>query len=556
MPISRSQLTASAISWREILLVGLLGLLLYLYVFGPATLNPTHYAWMMKDDPAQHYLGWQFFRNEPWHWPLGHISRIGIPEGTSIVFTDSIPLLALLFKPFSGLLPAEFQYFGLWILACYLLTGFYALRLAGHFIDSPAQRVVVACFFLLSPPLHLRGYGHEALMAQWLLLAGMDVYLGGWQWRRWLALVLVAALVHPYLLLMTLGLLFAANVQALWLTHNPRPKTLAWQNLVIFIALTVTIAAAGHIGSGRAMAGEGYGFFSMNMASLLSPVLSGSRFFRDFATATEGQYEGFVYLGAGVIFLGIMALAFSLPRRQEIQPPSQLRQPAQFLPRLIWPLAIVAFVFWLLALSNHVTLLESSLFTVPLPDAVLNLLSVFRASGRFGWPAFYLLTLGILVVVSRCLPARLALGVLIAALVLQIGDLSGQHRKLRNLIRTRAQWVTPLQSPQWTVLAARADTLLILPPHPAMEIIYMPFAHLAATHGLATNAAHTARVDPARIQAFGQGIAKALAQGGYNPRTLYVMPQREGIANVPPALVGSIIELDGYFVLPPGLPRP
>lgn len=551
MPPARHLSTPAAVSWRENLTVGVLGVLVYLYLFGPATLNPVNYAWMLQGDPAQHYLGWQFFRNEPWQWPLGHITRLGMPAGTGIVFTDSIPLLALLLKPFSGLLPAEFQYFGLWMLACYLLTGYFALRLLGRFTDHRALRIVAASFFLLSPPLLLRGYGHEALMAQWLLLAGIDACLHGWQWPRWLVLVLVAALVHPYLLLMVLGLLLAANLQAV--AGEPRRLLLkrAGQNVLILGSLVAVLVAAGHFSAKGSLAGEGYGFFSMNMAALVDsetePKFGHARLVPDIPAATQGQYEGFLYLGGGMLALGLIAIGLLLAR---LGPP----MPRQAHP--LWPLVAVAGLFWLLALSNQVTLGGWHLFTLPLPQSLLDLLSVFRASGRLGWLAFYLITLGILAVIVRRLPARVALGVLTVALLLQAVDLASHYRGLRKAIHARTQWVTPLQSPQWQAFAADAERLLILPPHPRMEDLYIPFAHLAAAHGLATNAAHTARIEPARIEAFGQGLANTLARGGYDPRTLYVIPQREGLAHVPPALAGQLVELDGYHVLPPGLAHP
>jgi hypothetical protein len=550
MPPACHPSTPAAVSWREGLPVACLGVLAYLYLFGPATLNPLNVAWMLQGDPAQHYLGWQFFRNEPWHWPLGRITRLGIPEGTGIVFTDSIPLLALLLKPFSAFLPAEFQYFGLWMLACYLLTGYFALRLLGPFTENRALRIAAASFFLLSPPLLLRGYGHEALMAQWLLLAGIDACLRGWQWPRWFVLVLVAALVHPYLLLMMLGLLCAANLQAGLVEPGGLMKR-ARQNAVILAGLVVVLFAAGHVGIKGSLAGEGYGFFSMNLAALVDsetePNFGHARLVPDIPAATQGQYEGFLYLGGGMILLGVLAIGLMLAR---IGPAA----PARATP--VWPLIAVAAVFWLLALSNEITFARWHLFTVPLPSALLDLLSIFRASGRLGWPAFYLVTLGILVVIVRRLPARVALGALLAALLLQVVDLGSHYRGLRKAIEARTHWVTPLQSPQWQSLAAGADRLLILPPHPRMEDLYIPFAHLAAAHGLATNAAHTARVEPARIEADGRGLGASLAHGGYDPRTLYVMPQREGLAHVPPALAGRLLELDGYHVLPPGLAFP
>ena len=78
---------------------------------------------MYQDDPATHFLGWHFFRNEPWHLPLGLNWAYGMEMSSSIVYTDSIPLLALIFKPFSNYLPTLFQYTGLWILICFALQG-------------------------------------------------------------------------------------------------------------------------------------------------------------------------------------------------------------------------------------------------------------------------------------------------------------------------------------------------------------------------------------------------------------------------------------------------
>ena len=73
-------------------------------------------------DLTQHYLGWVFYRKSPWHFPLGLVEGI-YSQPVSIVYTDSIPLFALLFKILSPLLPANFQYFGLFELLSYALMG-------------------------------------------------------------------------------------------------------------------------------------------------------------------------------------------------------------------------------------------------------------------------------------------------------------------------------------------------------------------------------------------------------------------------------------------------
>ena len=51
-----------------------IGCLIFLYRFGFDILDPMNINWLMQhDDLAQHYLGWLFFRNEPWGFPLGKI---------------------------------------------------------------------------------------------------------------------------------------------------------------------------------------------------------------------------------------------------------------------------------------------------------------------------------------------------------------------------------------------------------------------------------------------------------------------------------------------------
>jgi hypothetical protein len=534
----------------EVLVISLLALLLYLHLFGWATLDPRQFTWMLHNDSAQHYLGWQFFRSEPWQWPPGRISGFGISGGSNIVFTDSIPLLALFLKPFSGWLAAQFQYFGLWILSCYLLSGYFGLRLLARYTRDPALRLAGACFFILSPPLLLRGYGHESLMAHWLLLAGIDTCLDGWNWRRWLSWSAIAALCHPYLLLMVLGLMAASATSAVWIDKTLRPTVLLLQGIGISLVLLLLMGLAGHFSNSGPLHAEGYGYFNMNILSLLDPLLGWSRYLRqrpvhpDYANLGNfGQYEGFLYLGAGMIVLAIMALALHLMRPQPLA-------------QRYWPLAAVGLLYWLLALSNVISFAELRLFTLPLPDALYRALSIFRASGRLGWPAFYLIHLGVLLLVLHHLPTRSALAVLLAALALQLADQSDKHREFRGLIRQRMAWTSPLQSPQWNTLAQRADALVIVSPLPDMTQAYIPYAELAARYRLATNAANIAHAGTQGVASYGASVAVALENSQYDPRSIYVFLQPDAAHRLPPAWQPHLLTLDGVLLLPPGLPLP
>lgn len=48
---------------------------------------------------------------------------INYPQGAAVTYTDSVPLLAILFRLLSPILPTTFQYFGLYTLCCYILQG-------------------------------------------------------------------------------------------------------------------------------------------------------------------------------------------------------------------------------------------------------------------------------------------------------------------------------------------------------------------------------------------------------------------------------------------------
>jgi hypothetical protein len=91
------------VSWLFAMAAVLIGLAGFLLITGGRIVWPTYVTWLARGDPAQSWLGWQFFRQAPLvQWPLGANPALGLDLGNTVVFTDSIPLLALLFKPFSG----------------------------------------------------------------------------------------------------------------------------------------------------------------------------------------------------------------------------------------------------------------------------------------------------------------------------------------------------------------------------------------------------------------------------------------------------------------------
>jgi hypothetical protein len=92
-----------------------LGIISFVIIYGIKVINPLYTDWLLGNgDLSQHYLGWEFFRKCEWIFPIGMTNKLAYPTETSVIFTDSIPVFAVIFKLFRSILPDRFQYFGIW----------------------------------------------------------------------------------------------------------------------------------------------------------------------------------------------------------------------------------------------------------------------------------------------------------------------------------------------------------------------------------------------------------------------------------------------------------
>src|SRR3989338_897224 len=152
----------------------LIGIAVFIFVTGGKILWETNSSWLMVGDASQHWLGWQFFRHTPiFQWPLGANPSYGMNISSSIVYSDSIPLFAFLFKPLSSMLPEAFQYFGLWILLCFCLQAYFSWKILSLFTEDKWQLIIGCVFFTIAPVCLFRINIHMALFGQWVILAGL-----------------------------------------------------------------------------------------------------------------------------------------------------------------------------------------------------------------------------------------------------------------------------------------------------------------------------------------------------------------------------------------------
>ena len=156
-------------TWVLLLLGAVLGLAAFLCLYGTAPLNPTNDTWIWygydETDIHQHYAGWLGFRNSSWQFPLAQADALAYPAGAgvNISFTDSLPWVSVLFKLLAPVLPAQFQWFGLYELACFVLQGMAAALVLGLFLYELMPLAAGTGLVAYSPLLIARAFRPEAL---------------------------------------------------------------------------------------------------------------------------------------------------------------------------------------------------------------------------------------------------------------------------------------------------------------------------------------------------------------------------------------------------------
>jgi hypothetical protein len=501
-------------------LAGLIGGIFFGVLVGSRVLSPTSVEWTLQLDWQHHFMGWHFFRNEPWHWPPGRIEGYFAPVGTSIGFTDSIPLAALALKPIAGLLPMPFQYLGLWLLLCFVLQGVMGALITSMWTPNAGLQIAGGCLFIVVPTL-LGRVGHPALASHWLLLWAIWLYIRESYrpapWFMFLSLGLIAGLIHPYLAAMTMLIVAALAVRRL----IERGRGIATR--VVTAAAPVVASGAGlligwwcsgllSLSSGTDLASSGLTQYSMN---LLGPFASAgwSRLIPRLTVASELQdFEGFQYFGVGIFLLLLCALVLAVWHRG-----------------LSWrasaPLLVAVVLSGIYALSPRITLGSRVLvdYTTPLMDQV----SMFRATGRFFWPTTYaLVTCALWLVVAR-LGARVAFGVLTAVIALQVTDLSEYYKFLWDTARSDQFHVRsfPLQDRRWHEVLPFYRQMHLYPPEhcgPAPLPLMQP-AYLAGLYGLSINTGHVARVNRESIRLYCQQLGRDFDAGLFRDDSIYLL---------------------------------
>ncbi|GEN10531.1 hypothetical protein SAMN05443572_103299 [Myxococcus fulvus] len=507
----------------------LLGVLWFVALGGARALDPTYLDWLGWGDWTKSILGWWFFREAPWGLPLGRTPGYMAPLTTTVGFTDSTPWVSLVLKPFSGWLPQDFQFIGLWLASCLALQGFMGVKLMALFTPRASHQLLGAALFVLAPVLVFR-FGHDALCAHWMLTAMLWLHLrprpdarSAWRTLRGALLInVLAAGVHPYLTVMVLALSTALLVSMAW-----QEKHLSWRQAALAflggcLAVGAVFVAFGYVGQDVRGGAQGFGVYSADMLALINPM--GWSRVLPWLPARSGQYEGFGYLGTGVLVLALIAL---------LGKPSVWWPQARARVRAHGPLLTAVGLLALLAFSTTMTLGGTTVVSMrKVAEPFMPVLGMFRASGRFIWPLHYVVLTGILALVAwrwRERPAVIT-SVLVGALLIQVVD----TEELWAQQRFRSAPWPRLRAPEWAQLDSFYRHVVLYPPYihdseqPCTENTfarddYVRWGDLAYRKGMSTNSGYAARFNERHVQQVCEALKADAEQGRLSAETLYVV---------------------------------
>ncbi|MFN3967396.1 DUF6311 domain-containing protein [Flavobacterium sp.] len=522
--------------------------------YGLDVVLPTNIAWLLDahHDWGTHYLGWAFYRNEPWTFPLGHMENLCYPVGTNVGYFDSIPLLALFFKIFSGILSDDFQFLGAWLLFCQLMLAVFVVKIAKLYnlkgIYILAGVILIAC----NPVLIYRGM-HPSLCCHFFILGSLYYYLKPLDKtnvigvnNKQVYLLLLSSLISPYVCFMIIGFNFILPFKSYFydkLISLKRALVYPIVSLFLVLILWSVFGMVDFSDSVNLEVQNSYGLYGFNLNSFFNS--SGfSSIFPALPQVTPFQYEGFMYLGLGMMILIGMSLIVLFTKKKSWA--------VLELKTTNLPLLILVIILSLFAVSNKVTYGSNTLFEYPLPSLIMKAGGVFRASGRFVWVAYYLIMLlTLMLFVKSKYNEKLKITVIAIIVFIQLYDIKTiyLYRDLKS-----GTYTSPLSNEKWSNLLQHFDRVITYPPFNNNLLRpwdYQDLCFLALKSNKAISAGYAARENLEKNHGFIDSLNTNLNQGIIFENELMVTAPKylDAFSVALHNKTANITYLDGYYLL-------
>lgn len=539
-------------------------LALFFYLTAGKILDARYYQWISEKDPSQFLLGWLFFKNgDFWQNIIGLNPDYGYEIAGSIVYTDSIPLVAIFFKIFAKFLPQNFQYFGWWILLCFVLQAVFAMLLLKRITPNFATQFFGSLFFIFSPILLFRIFYcyHFSLGAHFLILAALLLYFRkDFSQALWLLLFLVSLGIHFYIFVM-IFLVYSADIAQRMLIAETKIVAriiAALRRMIPAIICSLLIMwQYGYFVVGVQNASAAlFGDAKMNLLSIID---SDGVWSKIIPNQPQGgfEYEGFAFLGLGPILMLIILFLAELFTNKRLTYFNEKVCNKKF-----YPLILAAFLLTLIALSHHISLGSRALINIEISDTFAAFLGIIRSSGRMFWPTYYLILLGAIYGIIKLYENKKNfLGIskealaLIVLFILQFADMSNALRqtKIKMISHYENKNLFTLERLDfWDKAVIKYQKIILLPVSGDPEK-YGPVAYLAATNNLKINSGYFSRYNHYAAQKANKEHLSEVVNGNFDEDALYIFNDEKlwSLAQQGATKQDFVGEIDGYKILAP-----
>ena len=466
----------------------IISVLFWVYLLGFDYIKPTNVTWLNSGDLSTYQLGWEYFRDDKWRFPIGLNPNYGIYSDSNIIYSDSIPIFAIFFKLLNFFLPEKFQYFSIWILLCIYLQIFFSYKIVYLGTGNKLFSLLGSLFFLTASIFIHRSGIHLSLLGQWLILCGFYIEISENKKKNYFRLItlLLSLLIHFYFFLMLILIIFFQDLYKVLVLRKSFSKILK----KLFITIIISIISMYTIGYFSINLddglGWGYGYYNFNLNSFINPSGHnniGSFSWSNFLTKQDYQnkeIEGFSYLGfSGIIFFIIFLFNF-FKKKFNI-----------FFSNLNWAFIILPFL--IISISNNINFGDINIVSIDLNKFIYAFLSIFRASGRMIWPVYYIIFIIGIIFIFKIFKSNSIL-VLSILLVIQISDIySGIKNYSFGYQYSEFQEIRKNQF--WSGLSKQFDEIRLIESKNQSNIFHELSGYLIEENFLKTDLVNLARVN-------------------------------------------------------------
>jgi len=465
---------------------------------------------------------------------LGMIENLVYPNKISVIFMDSIPLFAIPFRFLSGVLPETFQYFGIWIMLCFVLQGGVSALLIQKLTNSKFAALVGSIVFVFSTVLLHNLLIQDSLSAHWLILCAFALWIYRDKIKSfkmklilYSILSMLCILIHTYFIVMIGIISFFSLLQEVISKDN---ELNIKQGIIILVSMVASaLIVAGCLGalfSGEqinnddsqwtAYAGYLDSFINSNSNMGKSNILEFQE--RYFA------FEGYAYLGVGVMILCLLSITLMIIHK-----------------KVNIYMLIMGLIFLVMSLGTNIIWNGDIIATWRLPDIniVKEFCGIFRVNGRFIWPTFYLVILSTFYYIYKYIKPSIANIVIAICVVIQLFDLSNIIAFQKNFDFSK-EYKSPLVSEAWEELADNHNQILVnVSPDWSFA-----FETYAIKNDLAINFTYSARENREKIDRYIEQQYEELNNNNPNEDIIYIFRPEENY--LPECL--NLYYLDGMYV--------